>query len=1553
MDRHVRPFFFLLLAVQLEQFFPWKQGTFFADAGMEAQFEKCCGLGTSWATEGLKCEKFTGPINGVPTEEQDLCLQSVDICCVKAYRERQCEKGKSDARAGLACVSGTKARRIGTGDYHRDCCEGCKLGILSGSTGQGCAFKTFSFGIPWDPAFMECCTQALPNTTTTFTSESTNSTSPSEKTETSSSPLSSPSASSARTTDFSPSIPTPPLDDICQIMKGMLCSDICIPTATSYYCKCREGFTLLEDQKTCRQDLPTDRCKTSNPCEQRCTDNGVAVTCSCDPGYVLANDNHSCIPKSAQQNNTAAPDETTDLSPICPPGYRYNATNQVCDDVNECIEKGLCPGQCANTIGSYVCVSKDELNSMSYEGCPPGYQWEPRTGLCTDIDECAVLPQPCPAERRFCVNTQGSFSCLEKKGAKSCPAGFKFDQLLQQCKDVDECAESIHSCLEDSEECKNTEGAYECNIKCRKGFIYSNNLGVCIDVDECIELNNPCPELNAICRNTIGDYECTLQNHSLPQYSSDQLICFAGYKPADNPEETCIDVDECKEQLHSCETTEECVNEIGSYRCELINEKNASSDQSMDIANRTMDCQIGFVFDPQSLDCTDIDECSNGLSNCGIGEQCENYAGGYSCLPICPPGFQPHNSTDYFRTADSFCEDINECELGIHTCNITSQDCVNTNGSYFCDATTKTTTTTTPRNSIRNLNIEDRKALSYQTTCERGYERNSATGECTDINECEQGRSCRDHERCHNIPGGYECSPLCTSGWYFNTQTKGCQDVDECLLGSHDCSQSTHICRNTNGSFVCDLLPPCESGFEYNHNGICVDIDECLDDSLHHCDIERHYHCVNLVGHYDCVWRKPSCQSGYVYSFVDKRCVDIDECVNGKNNCNSRSERCINLPGTYRCERRKRDPPPDKSGCPPGYKYCKLLGKCLNIDECTENPNICNGELCYNQPGTHTCTKPPTPIMKKPPANQKCSEGTRFIRNRGCIDIDECREIEDVCSSNEDCVNTIGSYTCNCKIGFKRDNLTQACVDINECQMREDNCLPTQRCDNTIGSYSCTRFLPCGTGYTLNAATEICEDDDECTLGTHDCGEGYHCRNTIGSYRCDRNSRMPNAQPRIGGPTTTVTRTTSTTTMAPMTPPLAPGAHSCPRGFRLESGNKCADIDECQNNPCRSPYQLCINTIGSYRCASRVICGNGYTLDPVYGTHCVDIDECTSGSHECSSNQICENRIGGYVCKCLPGHVIGPNNECVDIDECSLYGNICGSNSQCENTVGSYRCVCRDGFQNVDTFGGVCEDIDECQRNPGLCQHKCVNIWGSYRCSCELGYRLNADNRSCSDIDECTEFRNNHLCIGICENTPGSYTCKCPKGYRLGYDERSCEDINECNAGQVCRASDEICHNTRGSYRCNRINCPAGYHQDAVKKNRCVRGTPCQSSDLACIKSPSHYSYNFITLVSMLPIAPNKSEELFKMRGFPLASSTLQFSMAFVEARAPPGVQRATESCFALRRTAPTNVILLMTQSIQGPQDIELDITMEVYYGPIYAGCVVAKVLIFVSEYEF
>lgn len=134
--------------------------------------------------------------------------------------------------------------------------------------------------------------------------------------------------------------------------------------------------------------------------------------------------------------------------------------------------------------------------------------------------------------------------------------------------------------------------------------------------------------------------------------------------------------------------------------------------------------------------------------------------------------------------------------------------------------------------------------------------------------------------------------------------------------------------------------------------------------------------------------------------------------------------------------------------------------------------------------------------------------------------------------------------------------------------------------------------------------------------------------------------------------------------------------------------------------------------------------------------------------------------------------------------------------------------------------------------------------------------------------------------------------------------------------------------------------------------SRCTKHY-CRADDLACLRQPSHYSHHFITFVSMLPIPSTGQLELFTMRGTHQPESTIQFSMALMDVRAPPDVARATESCFALRRPTPSQAVLVMTRSIQGPQDIELDLSMEIYHGNLFAGSAVAKIFIFVSQYEF
>lgn len=73
-------------------------------------------------------------------------------------------------------------------------------------------------------------------------------------------------------------------------------------------------------------------------------------------------------------------------------------------------------------------------------------------------------------------------------------------------------------------------------------------------------------------------------------------------------------------------------------------------------------------------------------------------------------------------------------------------------------------------------------------------------------------------------------------------------------------------------------------------------------------------------------------------------------------------------------------------------------------------------------------------------------------------------------------------------------------------------------------------------------------------------------------------------------------------------------------------------------------------------------------------------------------------------------------------------------------------------------------DIDECNEKTDGCQHSCQNTIGSYLCQCNSGTNLNADRRTCDDIDECL---NSNTCSSNanCYNIYGSFRCECKFGY--------------------------------------------------------------------------------------------------------------------------------------------------------------------------------------------
>ncbi|GBP66182.1 EGF-containing fibulin-like extracellular matrix protein 1 [Eumeta japonica] len=494
------------------------------------------------------------------------------------------------------------------------------------------------------------------------------------------------------------------------------------------------------------------------------------------------------------------------------------------------------------------------------------------------------------------------------------------------------------------------------------------------------------------------------------------------------------------------------------------------------------------------------------------------------------------------------------------------------------------------------------------------------------------------------------------------------------------------------------------------------------------------------------------------------------------------------------------------------------------------------------------------------------------------------------------------------------------------------------------------RWNVCDVGYHMSVETGRCEDVDECTNGVANCAAVEICVNTEGGYRCE-----------------------------------------CPPNWQLDDiRHRCVPVRETGKFPpgygnidSEPPHQYnpnrkVVTVVSGSRFGSHghrfveptlsqvgesggvLECPWGYRLDD--DNRCVDIDECALGTASCGLTQLCTNLPGGYTCNCPPGHQLAGNNTCEDVDECLLAGPrpLCSEHADCVNTVGSYRCRCHEGFRTAPANDKVCVDVDECteSRAGSLCQHRCNNVWGGYRCTCHRGYRLNADNKTCSDIDECRDFASKNLCIGRCLNEPGSYRCSCPSGYRLSEDKRSCIDIDECETGEAPCASggtqfgvSDVCLNTRGGYRCQRIVCPSGYQLE--NKHRCSRvDRICSVMDWECIHQPSTYSYNYITFVSKLYI-PSARVDLFTMRGPTWRSAQIKFELRLVDVNAPPTVkEKADINAFSLTPSRNQAVVSLV-RSLEGPQSVELELIMELYNGKQFGGTAVAKIFIYVSEYEF
>ena len=420
------------------------------------------------------------------------------------------------------------------------------------------------------------------------------------------------------------------------------------------------------------------------------------------------------------------------------------------------------------------------------------------------------------------------------------------------------------------------------------------------------------------------------------------------------------------------------------------------------------------------------------------------------------------------------------------------------------------------------------------------------------------------------------------------------------------------------------------------------------------------------------------CIGGYIANPTGN-CIDTNECVNSNSNSCNLSATCSNTIGSFTCVCNAGFSGDGKTclACEPGYS-CNGSATVQNVSGSvafSTFPTPCPAGT-YARSSASNCTACPINSTSIAIAefcycvagyvadNSAGSDKRKLVLETSvCSNEDECTANIHNCDKAASCTDTVGSFTCTCPSALPGNGTIceQSCGDgvrsgTEECD--DANAITGDGCENC-------KLIPGWNCSGSPSSASVCVNVDECKAGTHTCHVNGTCFDTVGSFMCGCKAQyFGDGVLCKSCPPYSVSPTNSSSECA----------CGCPDGFSTR------------------PFRVCTSSPSD---------ALPYSFD------CLDKDECTDGTHSCSTRMKCTNNVGSFVCSCRPGYVTNITNEtlgtftCEELNECADGTNNCDRFAACYNNEGSFTCQCLRGYYdfmvNVTTnFTGINGSCQAC-----------------------------------------------------------------------------------------------------------------------------------------------------------------------------------------------------------------------------------------------------------------